>query len=34
MEYCIKCNLPMQNGGCNVCYTNSKNLEEFEQEED
>ena len=34
MKYCNKCNMPLENGGCNVCYNNQNNLEEFEQEED
>jgi len=26
--------MPLENGGCNVCYSNKNNLEEFEQEEE
>jgi hypothetical protein len=34
LVYCIWCNTPLQNGGCNFCYDNKDNLEEFEQEEE
>jgi predicted RNA-binding protein with PUA domain len=34
MKFCNNCNVPLKNGDCDFCYSNSNSLEEFEQEQD